>query len=156
MIQIVTGDINSGKTTKMYELYNKYGGDGFISIKRMNILTVHSYELLHLSKGQSVVLALKENHNETTQKIACQIGPYQFFESSIELVKNTMEYLIKEGVSPLYLDEIGPLELMGKCFYDVFQMMIASGLDLVISVRKNSLKEVIDKFNLKDVEVINV
>jgi nucleoside-triphosphatase THEP1 len=156
MIRIVTGDINSGKTTKMYELYQRFGGDGFISIKRMNIQTVHSYEILRLSKGLSLVLALKESNNESKEPIACQIGPYQFFESAIEKVESIMKDLIDKNVSPLFLDEIGPLELMGKCFNDVFKIMIKSNLDLIISVRKSSLEEVMNVFGLKEVEIIEV
>ena len=154
MLNIVTGKINSSKTTTIFNIYkilNK--GDGFISIKNMEGNTVHSYDILHLTTGEKRRLVIRDIYCEKDFVKCCQIGPYLFSESTVKAVETRIRDFIKQGVSPLFLDEIGLLEIDGMCFHNIFKEMLKSKSDVYVTVRQDLLLKIlmkykIDKYNL--------
>jgi nucleoside-triphosphatase THEP1 len=59
-----------------------------------------------------------------------------------------------EKVEPIFLDEIGPFEIRGEGFHDVFKMLIASGLSAYVVIRTNCLDEAKEKFLIKEYDLI--
>jgi nucleoside-triphosphatase THEP1 len=157
MITIITGKINGGKSTTILKHYiDHQKGDGFISNKRMNYNRVHSYQLVHLAKKLPMTFVITTENHQNNQKIACQIGPYLFLEEPLNYVKKVITECINQQVSPIYLDEIGPLELDNKCFHEVFQMLLDHHVDCIITVRQSLLDQVISKYQLTEFNIINV
>lgn len=155
MVNIVTGKINSGKSTTMLKIYEKNNkGDGFISVKRMQIDKVHGYEIMKLSSRNLKLLVVREEFFDSSSKIACQIGPYLFLEKTLKYIENEIEKMIVNKVSPIYLDEIGQLELYDQCFDKAFKMIISSETECFITVREDLVDKVIEKYNLTDVNLI--
>ena len=146
MVRIVTGKIDSLKTTRMRERYLRdRKGDGFIAIKRMIKDKVHSYEAVRLSTGERLPLIVRDEFVYTTFPVSCQIGPYLFNQETIDRITQSIGEMIRQKIEPLYLDEIGVLELEGKCFDHIFKKMVASGLDLVVSVREDLIEAFLAK-----------
>lgn len=110
MLNIVTGRINSSKTTKIAEIYNSQKkGDGFISLKTMKGLLVHSYDILRLATNEKKRLVIRDIYSEKNFEACCQIGPYLFSKETVEYIENTLRELIENKISPLFLDEVGLL-----------------------------------------------
>jgi nucleoside-triphosphatase THEP1 len=155
MIHIVTGKMNAGKSTKLGSIYNELQkGDGFISVKRMHYDKVHGYEIMRLSTKAFLPLVMREEFSHTSIDVACQIGPYLFLSDTLKYVENEIEEMIKNAVSPIFLDEIGQLELYDQCFSDIFQKMVNSGLEIYITVREDLVEKIIEKFQIKKVDII--
>ena len=157
MIHIVTGKMNSGKSTTLGSIYQELKkGDGFISVKRMHYDKVHGYEIMRLSTNNLHPLVIREEFAHQDMKIVCQIGPYLFLEDTLRIVENEIEEMIQSKVSPIFLDEIGQLELYDQCFDSIFRKMAESNLDIYITVREDLVDKVIDKYGIKEVEIITV
>jgi len=157
MINIVTGRINSSKTTKIKEIYNtKKQGDGFISIKKMNGHLVHSYTALRLSTNDKSLLVIRDIYQEDNFSKCCQIGPYLFNDETVKNIERTFDHLIKEKVSPLFLDEIGLLELDDQCFHQAFKKLLNSQLEIYVTIRKDLLEKVLRKYEIREYNLIDV
>lgn len=155
MITIITGEINSGKTTKMIDHYHTHRqGDGFVSIKHMDHHHVSHYDIKKLSSDEKKILMMHELSLKNHQKQSLQVGPYHVFTDSIIWIEKDIKEMIQQKVSPIYLDEIGMLELNNEGFHDILLEMIASNLDLILVIRENLLQEVISAYQFKDISLI--
>ena len=156
MVTIITGKINSGKSTTIAKLYRlKQQGDGFISIKSMHYDKVHSYDIMKLSNQQTKLFVLREEYIEN-QEAACKIGPYVFLKETFDYVENEIDLMIKTNVSPIFLDEIGQLELYDQCFHAIFKRILANNIDCVITVREDLVEKVVKKYNINEVEIMTL
>ncbi|MFW5841898.1 MAG: nucleoside-triphosphatase [Bacillota bacterium] len=155
MNTIVIGKINDNKTTTMIELYKKRGtGDGFVSIKHMIQDTVHSYDAMQLSTHEQRVFIKRDIFYEDDFTVCCKLGPYYFSDETMAWIKETMLTLAGRGVTPLYLDEIGVLELENKGFHDLLKTLRSMDVDLVLSVREDLVDAIINHYNLEEVTLI--
>ncbi len=155
MIHIVTGTINSGKTTKLLEIHETLNeGDGFVSLKHMRGAHPHSYEALRLSTGEKRNLIIRDIYQPDHFESACEIGPYRFNKATIDYMEATFDQLIASGVEPLFLDEVGLLEMEGKCLHDVVTKLVGSGLDIYLSIRVELLDSFLDTFDVRNYEII--
>ena len=157
MLNIVTGRINSRKTTKITELYKFLNiGDGFVSLKNMNEDIVHSYDILRLSTNEKRRLVIRDIYSDSDFVKCCQIGPYMFSKSAVEYIEKTFRELIANKVSPLFLDEIGLLELENLCFHNIFIELLESNLDVYVTIRKDLLEKIIEKYKIKEYNLFDV
>ncbi len=155
MVTIITGKINSSKTSMMAMLYAQdHCGDGFISIKRMQGDKVHSYSVQKLSTKETRLFIIRDEFNHKYPNIAATIGPYQFIAETLDYLETEIEKMIQAKVSPIYLDEIGLMELEGKIFHKIFRKMLAANLDLCITARDTLIQKIIDKFGIRDYRII--
>jgi nucleoside-triphosphatase THEP1 len=155
MVTFVTGKINSGKTTKLYELYQQTGrGDGYLAIKQMQGTKVVEYTAKRLSTDDAFPYVVRDEFDTGTKKIACSIGPYRFYQDAIDEIKREVRRMIEYSIEPIYLDEIGQLELKGECFADLFQELVDSGLDIVASVKKDLLEDIVKAFGIHDYKIV--
>lgn len=155
MVTIVTGGIHDGKTTYMIGLFEANKGDGFVSIKNMVDDYVEGFDYLQLSIKRSGPLATKK----VIEPVRDVLGPYHFNEEAMKFIETGLEELVEEGISPIYLDEIGQLELDKKGFYKIVLWMLEhmkSSQELVLSVRNVFVEDMISLFNLKDVKVVDI
>ncbi len=155
MIHIVTGKINSNKTTKLLEMYQKNPvGDGFLSIKVMDNNKVLHYDLLELSTNISTTFIVHTKHDSTHFERSIPLGPYIFDLDQRDIVNNKIQTLLEERVEPIYLDEIGILEVRGLYFYDIVKELVESGLEVYITVRDSLVEDVLKTFDIKEYEII--
>ena len=155
MITFVTGKINSGKTTKMVEMYEQtQKGDGFIAFKVMDKSIVHHYLSRQLSSNETTPYVIREQFDDGSKKILCQIGPYRFYEETIRRIEREIRRMIDYSIEPIYLDEIGMLELQGNGFHDIFKEMVESGLNCVVSARHDLVPSIVEKFHIKEYQII--
>ena len=156
MVTIVTGGIDSCKTTKLASLYAESGaGDGFAMIKRLAGRHVRGYDARRLSTGVDLPLVYRGGFEPEGLRIACRIGPYLFAEAAYRHVSDELLRMVRDRVSPIYFDEIGELELEGSGFDPAMRAMAASGLDLVLVVRDEFVARVVERYELRDVTLVD-
>lgn len=154
---IFTGKINEGKTSALRDHYEKNQlGDGFISVKKMIGDRVHSYISTRLSTKEEKVILVHEQFFSKDFLVAGKIGPYIINLLTLESIEKSIIKMISSKVEPIYLDEIGVLELKGYGYDYIFRKMVQSKLPFIISVREDLADEVISKYQLKDIEVIHI
>ncbi len=155
LITIVTGNIHDGKTTKVISLYERHKGDGFVSIKNMEGNKVLGFDYLQLSTRKTEPLATKEK----ITPVRDVLGPYYFNEEAMTYIESSFREMINNNVSPIYLDEVGQLELDNKGFHSIISWMVdnmSKTTKLYISVRKSFVEQIIDKYRFKNIEIIEV
>jgi nucleoside-triphosphatase THEP1 len=154
MIKIITGKINSYKTTRLIDYYqNHKQGDGFASLKVMHNNMVKEYNILHLSKNITIPY-IKRNDQDITERVVYEIGPYRFLKSAFDYVETEIEKLIEKRVEPIFLDEISLLELKNQGFHQILIKLLAADLDLVLVIRNDLLIDVLAKYQFKDYKII--
>ncbi len=155
MVHIIIGKINSGKTSKLLKIYDQLKtGDGFVSIKNMSGDLVIGYDIMQLSSKKKLPFVLHVEHATINYEVCCKIGPYNFSKAAIKHMEKTIKQLIENNVTPIFLDEIGQLELDGKCFNDILMEMVNKEIELYITVREDLVNKIIKKYNIKSSHII--
>lgn len=169
-ITIVTGNIDSGKTTFILTLYNELKrGSGFVSKKRFvgegKNLDFTGYDLMNLNTGESVPLAYKAGFIPPVWDEVCRRGPYSFSRKGFKFGEEIIERFcdeIGEGCKieiekePVFIDEIGPLELNGLGFSQALRKILRSRKTLYIVVRSQILDDVIREFDIVSPQILVV
>ena len=156
MINIITGIIDSGKTSYLKRHYEEHrAGDGVISIKHIEKERFEGYDLLHLKSGASVPFIRLIGLTPPGWKEMYLEGGYHFSATGFELAGRVFDQLLED---PVYLDEIGPLEVLrNKGFHTILTELIAKERDLFLGVRYSLLDEMIKKYiNHKEIRVITI
>lgn len=157
MVTIITGKINDRDSSESDYLFDSnMPGDGFISVKTGFENEKHSYDILRLTTGETMPFIVSEDQMIDGLEIACQIGPAIFLQETLNYVENEIEKMIEQGVSPIYLDELGQLELYDECFHHIFTKMILAGVDCVITVKEDLVDNIIDKYGIKAYQILRV
>ncbi|MDD5067079.1 MAG: nucleoside-triphosphatase [bacterium] len=138
-IIIITGKVNSGKTSLMKELVQKEkdagsSPTGIIApgIFKAGIKT--GYDAKDLTTGRRIRLA---RLNST--------GKFVFYKKGFESSGRALLHFTDPGI--VFLDEVGPLELKEKGHAESLRILLDSGLDrLYLSVRDSCLEEVKKRF----------
>jgi len=174
MVHIITGPMNSGKTTKMIEVYKFLNGqnpkdqspidyhrldmnsDGFISEKVMIGSHVKGYKAVQLSSGNKMDLMIREEDliNPVDQLIEAQIGPYCMSKKAVNWIEICIKDMLGFSMKAIFLDEIGPLELDGLGFDLVLKKLLRSRCDVYITVRDQYLSDVIDRYGIEQYQLI--
>ncbi len=161
MIQIITGPRHCGKTSRLLSMFAaNQSGDGFVSIKQIypGGNQTSGYHLLHLSSQTSYPLARRSRirHSRFAPASPYRLGDFEFFPAAFTQSESLLALLIQNRIQPIYLDEIGLLELNDHGFAPILPRLIESGLDLVLSIRERYLAQTIAKFSLPSPTIIPI
>jgi nucleoside-triphosphatase THEP1 len=156
MVYIIQGEINQGKTQEILSIYNRdKQGDGFISKKIfINQTDFIGYEIVRLSTGEKMPLAYKSQYVPPHWDEIDRHGPFSFSKAGFIFAEHIIDDIIDRHIEPVYIDEIGPLELDGNGFFAVFEKILRTQKDVYITVRNHCVKDVINTFNIRDHKII--
>jgi nucleoside-triphosphatase THEP1 len=154
MIYIITGEINQGKTEKALSIFNFTGGDGFISRKIFKNNTFYGYEITRLSTNESIPLALKSDSIPPLWDEILSTGSFSFSEKALAFAESIIDEIMNSDTNPVFVDEIGPLELEGKGFFNIVNELLQTEKDIYLTVRKSCLEDVIELFKLERYEIV--
>lgn len=147
VITLVTGPVNSGKTASLLNRFNRSGsGDGFVSTKYYEKGSLCGYRLTRLSTRESMPFVFLAGHQPKGTALGDPIGSYIILGSAIHFAEREMAKLINQGVQPLYLDEVGRLELRGQGFDALLRQIVGSRLDAVLGVRERSVPGIVERY----------
>jgi nucleoside-triphosphatase THEP1 len=165
VVKIITGKINSNKTTRIREYYQEHKkGDGIISKKIMIDKKVYGYKASRLSDNLEFTYLVHENfYNkglypdiEVFEFLGCtQIGPYRINRKAMKKINSIIDKMIKSKVSPIYFDEVGKLELQECGFYKNIKKALKKRLDIVLCTREDLIEEVLKKFDISEYEIVS-
>ena len=138
--RIITGGKGEGKTTALGRIASSISSPhGFLSLHEGD-----EYYLLNLDDGSQRLLM-------TASPLFTEIIGRWSYDAA--LFKEASAELIKIDSGSVFIDEIGRLELDGKGFAPALSALAEKPVDLYISVRRDFLQEVIEKFNLQEAEI---
>lgn len=154
MIVIITGPVNSGKTTKMAAIYRETGmGDGFILPKVFIGGRYAGQNIMQLSTGIAKPFSLAEKRFSRDRE-AFQYRNYSFCTEGQQFAENIVQKAISAHASPVFLDEVGPVELKRQGFYKLLQNLLENNADLFLSVRGECLKDIVKCFHIKQYRLV--
>jgi len=174
MVHIITGPINSGKTTKMIETYKLLNGqkdtenievdysrldmssDGFISEKIMIGSRVQGYKAVQLSSGNKMDLIIREENQPENFISLSQIGPYYISKKTVNWIDICVKDMLGFNMKSIFLDEIGPVELEESGFHTILLRLLKSRANVYITVRDTLLADVINKYEIKVYNLIRI
>ena len=157
MVHIVTGSVNSGKTTKLLSIYQELKvGDGFILPKIFIQGNYAGQQITRLSTGVSRPFSFKKGYIPYNWVEKYRLDVYSFSKEGFDFAFETINYIVINNLSPIIIDEIGPLELQEKGFYQMLSQLSAKDYSIYISARETLLYAVIEKFKLKEYKIIKV
>lgn len=148
---IITGKIGSGKTTCIKKLAEKLNAEnvsvgGIYTLRIMENGETTGYTMVDISSGNQEKL-LDINGNDQQEKI----GKYFI---SAEAIDRGNRALQQTNAQLMVIDEVGKLELNGGGWSEILGKLLASRQNqLLISIRKEVLNEVMDKWNLNPVMI---
>lgn len=147
MITIISGDIDSGKTRYLKEHYEQaQQGDGIVSLKHMDGEQCIGYDLVHLRTGDKQAFIRLKSTLPVDWKEQHEIGRFSFSEQGFILAEKVLNRI---ECGPVYIDEIGPLEIWyKKGFYNKLKELIEKDLDLFLTLRPTLINEFYDEFNI--------
>lgn len=155
MVYFVTGPSDSGKTTALQRIYKECGsGDGILSHKVIKNGSLIGYEVERLSTGVRVPLAVIHSMTGPDWDNDVRQGKFMFSQRGLNFACSALEEIISKSISPIFIDEIGPMELSGKGL-DPVRRAFDSEKDVYATVRDRYLQGVIEFFTILRYEIIH-
>ncbi|UCH97613.1 MAG: hypothetical protein JSV88_12405 [Candidatus Aminicenantes bacterium] len=157
MIYIITAGIDEGKTREIEAIYRQMKkGDGWVSRKVFLNAEFVGYEIVKLSTGEKLPLAYKMEFVPPGWDAIYRIGLFRFSKKAFDFAGKIIDEIIAKDIEPVFIDEIGPLELQGKGFCPMLEKILKTQKDVYIVVRNHCVDEVIKRFRLKNYEIIKI
>lgn len=153
-IYIVVGVQGSGKTTFLKNVITELTREkvyigGFVAEGIWKADKRHGFNLISIQDDISMPLCSKEPVEDYVK-----LGHFYFNPATIQF-GNEIIKRDKKRTEIMIIDEIGIFELEEKLWYKAFdQLLKMTSMPVLISVREKIVQQVIEKFNLKRVKVI--
>jgi len=155
LVNIITGNVNQGKTRYMRSLYEKRGGDGFICVKVFDKNNFYGYDLVRLTTGEGVPFAQKIDAIPGDWDEIYRFGVFSFSGHAFTIANRIITEIIKDGIAPIFIDEIGPLEIVEqKGFYELLKRVLKLKQEVYISIRNELVNELIKEFKIHEPRII--
>lgn len=159
-VTFITGEFDSGKTTKLIDLYNRQmsqKADGFACIKRHEGPngSFSGYDLRRLSTGETlpfIILKDQYHHQFTTH---FEHARFVFSRNTLHWGTQVLEdVLTDQEVKLIYIDEVGQLEIKGSGYDSILRLLMQSNKQLVICVSMSNLIPIIRHYDIMDYDVV--
>ncbi|HBT17706.1 MAG TPA: hypothetical protein DEB05_12225 [Firmicutes bacterium] len=156
MIYIITGEINQGKSRKLLSFYREgQKGEGFYNYKIFRDGFYVGQKIIRLTTGESREFSYREGFIPDNWREEGRFKNFSFSKKGLEFGRNIIKNALAYYIEPLFIDEVGPLELQGKGFCGVFKDTLDAGVNAYVVIRKSCLNKVIDMFALKEYVIVD-
>lgn len=159
MITIITGSVNSGKTSWLLTDAAKFNNaEGFICVKIFENEVHIGYDLVSPAQTESVAFIRRTDFlpaiwNEV-ENIA---NTYSFSREGFEFAESAVCRAVAPGnQARFYLDEAGHLEISGRGFAPMLKRLLCAKVDLVVVVRESLLAKFLEAYSVTDYELIRI
>ncbi|MCK4641287.1 MAG: hypothetical protein KAU06_08115, partial [Candidatus Marinimicrobia bacterium] len=157
MVNIITGNVNQGKTRYMRSLYEKRGGDGFICAKVFDKNNFQGYDLVRLRTGKSTPFVRKNDAIPGDWDEMYRFGIFSFSGYAFTVADRIIAEIIEDGTEPIFIDEVGPLEIVEqKGFYKLLKRVLKLNREVYISIRNELVNELIKEFKINEPQIIRL
>lgn len=142
---ILTGEIQSGKTTALQQWVQGKNAVGILSP------VVEGERFLYNIQQDSHIAF--QSPVSTVETIS--IGRFHFYQKAFDQANEILQQ--KTDAAWLIVDEIGPLELRDQGFAPALKILLADlTINILIVVRSSLVGEVKEKFSLQDARILGV
>ncbi len=153
---IITGKKHSGKTTFLLNRIAELQSEGItvgglVSVGTFKNGSRFDFKLLDVSTDEKIGF-LSQEFCKTCEKI----GRFYINPIAFQFGIQVLEKCLKDRIQTIVLDEIGPLELKDQGWAEILPELLNSESDLILTVRKELLQEVILKWNIVCDQIIEV
>ena len=149
MVYIITGPVNSGKTTHLGRICMKTGsGDGFLLEKQIVEGRFIGQRIKRVGAADGHPFTCKTDHIPPGWDEMLSYGNFSFSREGLEYAHQIIREAVEKKRTPIFIDEIGPLELSGKCFDELMKLALSIEADLFITVRDTCLNQVVNRYRL--------
>ncbi|HOP30739.1 MAG TPA: nucleoside-triphosphatase [Spirochaetota bacterium] len=157
MIYIICGELNQGKTAKIKSIYEEnMHGDGFVTEKIITDSIFCGYKVKRITTGDSEILLLRTEFFPLDETPFFTKGSFSFYEKGFIFASSIIDDIIINDTGPVFIDEIGAIELAGKGLHDSFRKILHTDKTIYITVRNCFVKDVISFFSLKKFTLIRI
>jgi len=156
MVWIISGRTNDGKTEKIESIFNERGGDGIVSKKIFKNATFIGYEIQRLSTKKRLPLAYIKGHEISQLDEIFYFRRFSFSSKAFLFAKEVCDEILQKDISPIYIDEIGHIELNNRGFAPFLKKALESKRELYLTVRKWLVLEIIEIFAISDYQIIDL
>jgi nucleoside-triphosphatase THEP1 len=115
---------------------------------------VYGYNLQRLSSGKEISFVIRDIFWDEKKSVLYKLGPYCFYEDAFLYLENIIDNFIKNNVNPVYLDEIGILELNSQGFDRILKKLVKAKIDLCLVVRSDLIDKVCERYGFDEFEII--
>lgn len=157
MVRIVTGSPNSGKSTRFMQLYKMSNRDtGLFSKKIYNDESIAiGYNLLLLPKEEEIpFISLRSSISKDKIEDYYIQGRFVFDKKVFQIGEQYVLSSLKG--TPVWIDEIGGLELKGLGYDLLLHKLLETDVDIVFTVRNSLLEDVLAKYKIAEYEEIGL
>ena len=149
MVYLIVGEVDVGKTTKIKEIHRKIGrGDGVILEKVFENGQFVGYDAVRLKSGERRRFAVFKWMKPSGWDEVFQHGRFSFSKSGLAFAVEQLEDAVRSAAEPIFIDELGGLELEDKAFAHAFRLALEKGLEIYATCRTSLLQAIIKKFDL--------
>lgn len=157
MIFLITGAVNQGKSTYIFNLYQKLSqGDGFYNHKIYEQNRLVGQEIVHFATGETRLLSAVDGFLPQKWCEECRYGRFSFSKEGLDFGRNIIRNALSNHIQPIFVDEIGPLEINGNGFSKIVTLLLSASVETYLVVREKCLESVINKFEITEYELIKV
>ena len=158
--RIITGSVNSGKTTYLSDnLTNLYQTkvDGFICKKTFSDSNNHTgYNLIHINSDKSCpIIRTLENIPSDWNEYA-KNPRFSFSSDGFNFGMNILNSALNNKIESFIIDEVAHLEKRNKGFSLLIRKALAHNMRLTLIMRESLIDEIKSVYNLQNIEIINV
>ena len=155
-ITIISGEKHSGKTTKLLEIISDFklrdiSYTGILAIGTFKNNQRHSFDIVDISTQEKMEFMSVEPSIGSDK-----IGRFYINKNALEFGNRVLEKAIISNAKYLIIDEIGPLELDEKGWAPILNKSIETNRNIIISVRKELLNDILKKFKISEFELIEI
>lgn len=158
MLTFITGKIDSGKTARMLEMYEKLkheGADGFVCTKVFSGKDFKGYDLMRLGSPSRFQLAVLDVDYQGGFSKPVLFDRFVFnAECFLEGADILSEAISNASVKHVFIDEIGPLELRGEGFPGIIALLsdrsLLSRKDFYVCTRDSCLAPLLEAIGPTD------
>ena len=161
-VTIITGEMDTGKTTELIRLYHGMPvgtADGFTSIKAFSEQgAFEGYDLKRLATGTTApFIRLSKDDEVPPQQDSFGFDRFTFLMEPLTATEDVIrDILSNPAIRTILLDEIGPVELQGNGFYSALNVLLESDKDVYLCVNRRNLNPVAKKFGIGSYRLIEV
>lgn len=155
MVRIISGENNSGKSTTFLRMYRKKNNEAGLYSGKLysNDGVIIGYNLVFLPIWEEIpFISLK---GLIPQKVTNDYhfqGRFAFLKETFKIAER---YILNYSTNePVWIDEVGRLELKGVGYNTLLSTLLKSGRDITFTVRSDLLEKVIEKYKIKKYSLI--
>jgi nucleoside-triphosphatase THEP1 len=111
-------------------------------------------KIVRLSTGEGKIFSLKTGFIPSDWDEQYRYDVFSFSQKGLAFACETVSGIIERGMEPVFIDEIGPLELQKKGLYAIFHSLIKLKKEVYISARDSCIENILQEFNVEKYEII--